>query len=95
MMRLQDTGELIDDHQYPATSDELIELYGDRVIELQNGEETVAEILGRLGPETYEGPADVHAALRTGASHKAIGRRFYSDREPPSFSEWGPTQQSF
>ena len=94
-MRLHGTGELIEALEYPATTEELIETYGDHSIELQNGTETLAEVLGRLGSETYEDPEDVRTALFTGVSHKAIGRRFYSDREPPALGESGPEQVSF
>ena len=94
-MQLNGTGELIDRHQYPATTQDLIQAYGDRVIELQNGEETVGEMLERLGHETYYGPQDVRDALFTGVSHRAIGRRFYSDRDAPTVGEAGPTQLSF
>ena len=94
-MRLNGTGELTDDLEYPATSEELIETHGDLSIELQNGTETLAEVLGRLGDETFDRPEDVRAALLTGVSHKAIGRRYYSDREPPALGDSGPDQVSF
>jgi hypothetical protein len=95
VMRLNGTGDLIDDHEYPATRDELVAAYGDRTIELQNGTETIADVLGRLGPETYETAADARTALTSAVSHRAIGRRFYSDRDPTMLSEDGPTQVSF
>ena len=94
-MRLNRTEALIDGHEYPATSDELIEAYGDAEIELQDGTETVATVLGRLGAETYRSAEDVRNALRTGVSHKAIGRRFYSDRDAYAVAENGPEQVSF
>lgn len=94
-MRLNRTEALVDDHEFPATSDELIDAYGDVEIELQDGTETVATVLGRLGAETYQSSEDVRDALRTGVSHKAIGRRFYSDRDAYAIAENGPEQVSF
>ena len=94
-MRLNGTGELIDGYEYPATSEELIEAYGDREIELQNGAETLEVVLTRLGSETYEGPQDVRDAIFTGVSHRAIGRRFYSDRDAYALGEAGPDPVSF
>ncbi|WP_101295083.1 DUF5789 family protein [Halegenticoccus soli] len=94
-MRLNRTGDAFDGHEFPATSEELVEEYGDQLIELQNGEETFREVLERLGAQTYEGPDDVRNALLTGVSHKAIGRRFYSDRDAPALGENGPDPVSF
>ncbi len=95
VMRFNGTGELIDAHEYPATRDELVSAYGDQTIELQNGTETIADVLGRLGPETYETADDARTALTSAVSHRAIGRRFYSDRDPTMLSEDGPTPVSF
>jgi hypothetical protein len=94
-MRLNGTGDLIDAVEYPLTSDELIELHGDHAIELQNGSETLGEVLGRLGSETYTCSDDVRTALFTGVGHQAIGRRFYSDRDPTAPGENGPDPLSF
>jgi hypothetical protein len=81
--------------QYPATSDELIAQHGDRTIELQNGTETVGEVLERLGDQTYDDASAVYTDLRTAVGHEAIGRRGYSDRDAPALGESGPTQLSF
>ncbi len=94
-MHLNETGELIDAHQYPATSEELITAYGDSEIKLQEGTETLATVLARLGPETYQNSQDVRDAVFTGVSHAAIGRRFYSDRDAPTVGETGPDPVSF
>lgn len=94
-MRLNGTDDLIDGHEYPATSEELIEAYGEHLIELQNGNETLGEVLGRMGSDTYNRADDVHEAIMTGVSHKAIGRRFYSDRDAPAAGEDGPKMLSF
>jgi hypothetical protein len=94
-MRLEDTGDLIDETEYPATSDDVIAAFGEQTLELQNGTERIADVLGRLGPETYATPDDLRDAIRTGVSHRAIGRRFYSDRDPTMLSEEGPTPVSF
>jgi hypothetical protein len=94
-MRLNGCGEKIDGHTYPCTSEEIIQAYGDERLELQNGTETLAQVLGRLGSETYHSPQDVRDAVFTGVSHKAIGRRYYSDRDAYALGESGPTPSSF
>jgi hypothetical protein len=95
MMRFDGTDELISEHSYPATSEELIAAYGDSEIQLPNGTETLGTVLGRLGAETYECPQDVLDALYTGVGHEAVGRRFYSDRDVYALGESGPDQVSF
>lgn len=94
-MRLNGTDDLLRSLEYPTTRDELVEEHGDSTIELQGGDETLGEVLARLGPETYDDPEEVVAAVCTGVSHKAIGRRFYSDRDPFVPGERGHDPVSF
>ncbi|MFO7833064.1 MAG: DUF2795 domain-containing protein [Halohasta sp.] len=94
-MRLPRTEDAFVDHSYPASTAELVAAYGDSEITLPNGTETVGEILGRMGDDTYENSEAVSQALLTGVSHKAIGRRFYSDRDQFTPGEHGPEQVSF
>ena len=95
-MLLNGTGEVIDDHQYPATTEEMIDAYGDRTLELPNGSETVAEVLARLESETFESPEDARFAVYSAVSDKAIGRVGYSDRDPtPVGSPYAPDAVSF
>jgi len=94
-MRLNATEDVFDNSQYPTTTSEIINDHGDNEITLENGTETVGEILGRLGEETFETPEAVRASLFSGVSHKAIGRRFYSDRDQYTPGEHGPQQVSF
>jgi hypothetical protein len=94
-MRLNGTSEIIEDANYPATSEEFISTHGTHTIELQSGEETLGDVLSRIGAETYESPADVYDAVFMAVGHEAIGRRFYSDRDAPTVGENGPQQVSF
>ncbi|MXV62908.1 DUF2795 domain-containing protein [Natronorubrum sp. JWXQ-INN-674] len=90
------TGEFAADHDYPATTEELISEYGDQTIELPNGTETVGDVLARLESETFETADDVRLALSCGVSDKAIGRIGYSDRDPaPLGSPYAPDAVSF
>ena len=95
-MLLNGTGEVIDDHEYPATTEELIEEYGDRTLELPNGTETVGDVLARLESETFETPEDARFAVYSAVSDKAVGRVGYSDRDPnPVGSPYSPDAVSF
>ncbi len=94
-MRLSTSDTAFVDFQYPMTTSDIITACGDNEIELHNGTETVGEILGRLGEETFDTPEAVRQSLLSGVSHKAIGRRFYSDRDQYTPGETGPQQVSF
>jgi len=87
--------ERIGAHTYPATTDEVIEAYGDLELELPNGDERLADVLDRLGSETFESPEDVRVAAYSAVSSNAIGRENYSDRDPICLGEDGPEQVSF
>ncbi|ELZ06510.1 DUF5789 family protein [Natrialba aegyptia] len=90
------TAEVIDDHEYPATTEELIEDCGDRVLELPNGSETVSDVLARLESETFESADDAHLTVYSAVSNKAVGRVGYSDRDPtPVGSPYSPDAVSF
>jgi hypothetical protein len=90
------TGEVINDHEYPATTEELIEEYGDRTLELPNGSETVGDVLARLESETFENPEEARFAVYSAVSDKAVGRVGYSDRDPtPVGSPYAPDAVSF
>lgn len=102
-MRLLSTADdAIGTHSYPATAGELIESYGDLVIDLPNGSETFREAFavydgasGRDEPITFSDAEDARAALYAGVSDKAIGRKFYSDRDAPAPGEDGHESLSF
>jgi hypothetical protein len=94
-MQLNTADELFDDHSYPATTSELIATYGEAELDLTDGTQTVGDVLGLFGEETFTDAAAVRETLRTGVSHEAIGRRFYSDRDQFTPGEYGPTQVSF
>ncbi|WP_224448193.1 DUF5789 family protein [Haloprofundus salilacus] len=94
-MRLNRTSDLVESHDFPATTDELVSAYGTETIHLQNGSETVGTVLERLGSQTYADADEVYEALLTGVGHEAIGRRFYSDRDAPTLGEGNAGQVSF
>lgn len=90
------THEMLAETEYPITTDELIERHGDRRIDLDDGAETLREILARTAAETYERPEDAEYAIYSSVSESAIGRKGYSDRDPtPPGSPHGPDQVSF
>ncbi|OVE83436.1 DUF5789 family protein [Natronolimnobius baerhuensis] len=95
-MLLNGTGDVIDDYDYPATTEDLIADYGDHTLELPNGSEQVGDVLARLESETFNNPEEARFAIYTAVSEKAIGRVGYSDRDPtPVGSPYAPDAVSF
>jgi len=95
MRFMADLDAKLDAHSYPATTEELIEAYGDTVLEFQDGSETFADALSRLGENTYENSESARLATRQAVSSGAVGRVGYSDRDAPCVGESGPDQVSF
>lgn len=73
-------GEKIDAHEYPATSQELIEAYGHYELELQDGTQRFDEVLEPLGDESYESAESVRQAVFNMVGDEAVGRGEYTDR---------------
>lgn len=57
--RLGDLDEALVTHDYPTTTEELVEAYGQYAIETQNGEEIVADVLASTDNQTFDSAADV------------------------------------
>jgi hypothetical protein len=94
-MPLQQATELLRDHDYPATTDQLADSYGDYELDLPNGSETLADVFGRVESETFGTSGEAEELLYSAVSAKAIGRKGYSDRDPTTLGTTGPEQVSF
>ncbi|MFC4553033.1 MULTISPECIES: DUF5789 family protein [Halorussus] len=94
-MSLKEATELLRDHDYPATTDQLAATYGDYEIELAEGSETLADVFERIESETLHGSGEAEEMLYSAVSAKAIGRKGYSDRDPTTLGTMGPEQVSF
>lgn len=86
-MRLQQAARLIEDFDYPITTHELIESAGNQVLTYPDGAETLEQILSRTEPETFGSSQDLQLTLYASLCEDAIGRKRYSDRDPPSGTE--------
>lgn len=95
MRSVETATEPFDTHAFPATSADLIDAYGEQVIELPNGPERLGEVLERVGPAVYVSADDARLAALSAVSNKAIGRKGYSDRDPTAMGVEGREQVSF
>lgn len=82
-MRLNDLDGVIDDMDYPTTSKEIIDSHGGRELALANGSETVQQVFDRCGSESFTSPDEARMTLYSSLSEGAIGRKGYTDRDPP------------
>ena len=94
-MSLKQATELIRQHDYPATTNQLADSYGDYELDHPNGTETLGEVLGRVESETLNTANEAEETLYSAVSSEAIGRKGYSDRDPTTLGTMGPSQVSF
>lgn len=95
MRFLASVGEKLDAHDYPATNEELMADYGDLELDLPDGTETFGEAMARLGQATFQNAEQARFAAYSVVSDEAVGRKYYSDRDPTAPGEDGPEQLSF
>ena len=77
----------LDEHDYPATGEELLAAYGDHELELPGGSTTLREVLGQRRSQSgddetieYESGEDVRQSITNMVGAEAVGRKGYSDR---------------
>lgn len=72
--------EDLENETYPLSHEQLLAEYGDRELELTDGETTVSEVLQAENETEYEDAESVRQAIFTMVGDDAIGREGYSDR---------------
>lgn len=72
-------GELADG-TYPMSKHELLERYGDHELELEDGHQTLTEVLAPVGDMSFDSAEDVMQSTIGMVSDDAIGRKDYTDR---------------
>jgi hypothetical protein len=79
-LELGDLGDKLENHDYPATEEELAEAYGDETVEYEEGDsETFDELLDRVNVEKFTSAQDVNEMLMTAVPTDATGGG-HSDR---------------
>lgn len=56
--------EALESHDYPTTTDALIEAYGDRQVETRGGRTSIEEVLGPIDDERYDSADDVRNRIQ-------------------------------
>lgn len=78
--------ERLKEHDYPASTGELIDAYGEYKVDFQDGESTFREVMQGY-EDTFESAEAVQQAVLDMVGSEAVGREGYSDRTPPAMGE--------
>lgn len=62
--RLGDLDDVLEDLDYPITTDALTEAYGDREVETRGGWRSIDDVLGPIDDETYDSADDVRRRIQ-------------------------------
>lgn len=70
----------LDEEEYPMTTDEVLEKYGDHELNISDGTKTVEEVLAGRGDEEFQSANGVQQSILNMIGSDAVGRQRYSDR---------------
>lgn len=62
--RLGDLDDALETQDYPTTTEELIQAYGDREVETQGGVKPISDVLAPIDNETYESADEVRNRIQ-------------------------------
>ncbi|WP_224447855.1 DUF5789 family protein [Haloprofundus salilacus] len=62
--RLDDLDDALENHEYPTTTDDLRDAFGDREVETEEGWRSVDELLIPVDDETYTSADDVRSRIQ-------------------------------
>ena len=86
-MRLNEFERTLDRLEYPTTTETILAEFGGQELHFQEGTERVDQVIGRFGHETYASIDELRMTLYGSLPGEAIGRKGYSDRDPPGLHE--------
>ena len=76
---LAHTSDMLGEHKYPTTSEELATEYADQPLDLPNETETIGHVFDRLVDERYESREEAVEALYTEVTGEAAGMEEYNE----------------
>jgi len=89
-MRLIEFEQTIDALDYPTNTRTITETYSGQELHFQDGSEQLKNVFERFGPESFASPDEVRMTLYGALPGEAIGRKHYTDRDPPVGDEVEP-----
>lgn len=90
-----DLAEKLDEHEYPASQEELVEEYGDEELQYPSGTRTFGEVLGGYQAEDsdFESAEEVRQAVFNMVGSDAVGEKGQTGRGVSSATENEDDQQ--
>ncbi len=82
-MRLNQLPTVLDDLTYPLSTEELSAALEGRTLVHPAGEEPLSAVVARCGSDAMESADDAWLSMVASVDEDAIGRKFYTDRDPP------------
>lgn len=74
-----EVADMLSEHKFPTTSEEIAADYGDEMIEMPNETESVGSVFDRLEGERYEDADEAREALYNELTGEAAGREEYNE----------------
>ena len=76
---LGEAGQMLGEHKYPATSEELATEYGDQPLDLGNETESLGSVFDRLVDERFDTADEAREAVYDEITGEAAGPEEYND----------------
>lgn len=86
-MRLIEFESQMDQLSYPTTTDDVVDEFGGDEIDVGDDTERVDYVFEQLDKETFASPDELRMTLYGALPEAAVGRKGYSDRDPPGVGE--------
>lgn len=87
-MRLIEFESRMDQLSYPATTADVVDEFGGDRLDIGEGEARVERVFGEIDAETYASPDELRMTLYGSLPEAAVGRKGYTDRDPPGIDEF-------
>lgn len=82
-MRLNQLPAVLDDLNYPLTAEELSAALEGQTLVHPAGEEALSSVVARCGSDAMASADDAWLSVLASVDEDAVGRKFYTDRDPP------------
>lgn len=94
-MRVNEILLQLEDLSYPMTAGTVATELDDVEIQFPNGSERLVDALERCDEEAFDCPEDAKLTLLSSLDGDAVGRKGYSDRDPPTVCDSRADRLSF
>lgn len=82
-MRLNELPAVLEGLTYPLTAEELAAALEGETITHPTGKESASAVAARCGTDAMTSADDAWLAMVASVDEDAVGRKFYTDRDPP------------